>query len=354
MTQNKEPHLLLKKPWTENHNDIWLASVFNLYRNIENYPFPSKMPLDRRAQVIPLITKELVTAENLVNPTCCKAEEATALEKEFLMEHFLTNQNYQSAYTGEAFITDDTHCFLATINIDDHLQIHTIDTTGELETSWNQLLKTEMSVGKAIAYAFNPKFGFLTTDPATCGTALTIALYLQPSALIHENKLEDFLAETNDKNLSITGLQGNPHELIGDILKVTNRFTLGVNEENIVSQLRSFATKLILEESRLRMKIKTEGTPEIKDKVSRAFGILKHSYNIDAIEALNAISLLKLGSELGWLTGVTTAKLNELLFSTRRAHLLRHFDLKEISPEELPHKRAEFIHSILEKTELKI
>jgi protein arginine kinase len=354
MKKNNEPHLLLKKTWIDNHNDIWLASVFNLYRNIENYPFPAKMISERRQQVIPLIGNELMKVDSLINPTFCKGEEATALEKEFLMEHFLTNQNYKSAYTGEAFITDDTHCFLTTLNIDDHIQMHLIDTEGELEKSWNKLVNIEMQVGKRMAYAFNPRFGFLTTDPATSGTGLSIVLYLQPSALIHENKLENFLDEINNKNLKFTGLQGNPHELIGDILKVTNRFTLGVNEESIISELRSFTTKLVLEESALRMKIKAEGVVEIKDKVSRAFGVLKHSYTIEAIEALNAISLLKLGSELGWLKGVTTAKLNELLFTTRRAHLIRHFDLKEISQQELPHKRAEFIHKILENTELNI
>lgn len=343
-----------RKPWIDNHNDIWLASVLNLYRNIEKFKFPEKMSPERRGQVIPLLTKELLNASTLSNLNIIKAEEMTPLEKEFLVEHFMSTQNYQQAYAGEAFLLDDSGQFMATINVDDHLQMHLIDTKGELEGSWNRLVKTELLIGKGISYAFNPRFGFLTADPNACGTALKISIYLQPSALIHTDKIDDILDQYLDKNLMVTGLQGSPTEVIGDVLKVENNYTLGVNEESIVSSLRTFTTKLIVEESSARSKIKQEDNTEIKDKISRAYGVLMHSYNIDAIEALNAISLLKLGSELGWLEGTTTAKLNELFFNCRRAHLLRHFGDEKISTEVLPHKRAEFIHGILKNVQLVI
>ncbi len=110
---------------------------------------------------------------------------------------------------------------------------------------------------------------------------------------------------------------------------------------------------MLVEEHGARSKILHEESAEIKDRVSRAFGILIHSYQIEAVEALNAISLLKLGAELGWLTGVTSKELNRLFFNCRRAHLLHQYG-ERIKQEEIPHKRAEFIHKTLKGVQLTI
>jgi protein arginine kinase len=78
---------------------------------------------------------------------------------------------------------------------------------------------------------------------------------------------------------------------------------------------------------------------------------LIHSYQIEAVEALNAISLLKLGVDLRWVLGITMEQLNLLFFNCRRAHLLCQFKEK-IPQEEILHKRAEFIHKTLKGVEL--
>lgn len=351
--KNGSPILKQTKPWVDNHNDIWLASTLSLFRNIENFNFPAKMTAERRKQILPLLTKELLKVPELDHPLFFNAEEISPIEKEYLVEHFLSIFGYQGTQAGEGFVIDGTGQFLSTLNIHDHLHLQIMDVKGELEKSWNSLVKIEMQVGAALAYAFSQRFGYLTSNPVNCGTALKIALFLQPTALIHTGKLDDFIEKCSDKNFEITGFQGNPEEIIGDVLMVQNRYTLGVNEESILSSMRSFVTKLLVEEGSARNSIKQQESAAIKDKVSRAFAILIHSYQIDAIEALNAISLLKLGLQLGWMDGTTPAALNELFFNCRRAHLFHNFG-ENIPQEELPHKRAEFIHKTLTNVKLMI
>ena len=84
-----------------------------------------------------------------------------------------------------------------------------------------------------------------------------------------------------------------------------------------------------------------------------AVRVLVHSYQIDEQEALDCISLLKLGLDLGYLEGVSMQDLNALFFNSRRAHLLSHFE-KEIKQEELSHQRASYIHTLLKKISLKL
>jgi len=275
------------------------------------------------------------------------------LEKEYLFEHFLSSQSFQQAHSGEAFILDSSGTFLTTLNINNHVQFQFIDCRGELETVWNHMVKIETEVGNAINYSFSSKFGFLTADPTACGTGFILKTFLQPSALIHTGLFEETLKKIKKDGITLTGLQGNPEEIIGDIYTVINDYTLGLTEENIISTIRYFTTRLLVEENAVRSHLRKEENPEVKDKVSRAYGVLIHSYQIETIEALNAISLLKLGADLGWLSGITPLELNRLFFDCRRAHLLSKFE-EEIIKEEIPQKRAEFIHKTLKKAKLKI
>jgi protein arginine kinase len=240
---------------------------------------------------------------------------------------------------------------MAVLNMRNHLQFELIEIKGELENAWNRLLKYETTLGKTVRYSYSPKYGFLTADPTQCGTALLVTVFLQLSALIHLDKIDETLEKFVDENFAVSGIQGSPTEIIGDVLAIQNNYTLGLSEENIVSSIRMVATKILVEEHAMRNRIRHEQNPDIKDKISRAYGILIHSYQIEAVEALNAISLLKLGVDIGWVTGVNMFQLNELFFNCRRAHLLCQFDEK-IAQEEIPHKRAEFIHKTLKDVKL--
>jgi len=339
--------------WNENANTIWIASVVLLLRNIEKFNFPGKLDVDRRKQIVWLVSRELATLEGIESPKMIKGEDCTPLEKEFLVEHCLTNESFHQAHQGEAFILDKKGELLVSVNIKDHLHLHSIDTKGELENAWNRLVKLEMQLGKSLAYSYSPKFGFLTADPFECGTGLVVSVYLQPSGLIHSGKLEPALKKLQDDAVRIGGLQGDSVELIGDLVKIRNNVTLGINEETIIATLRSFVTKLIVEENIARKEIRESASAEIKDKVARSFGILIHSYQIEAAEALNEIALLKLGLELGWLKGIGMKDLNRLFHNSRRAHLLRHFPEK-VTQENIAHKRAEFIHQSLKDVTLTI
>lgn len=355
MKANDSPYPILSqtRPWSENANPIWLASTFKLIRNIEKFKFPGKLGTDRKKQIIALVSKELMSMEGLERPFLAKGEEISNVEKEYLVEHFFSSQNYNQASAGEGFLLDESGEFLTTLNMNDHIHLQLVDCKGELENSWSRLVKIETGLGKNISYSFLPKFGFLTADPRQCGTALLVTVYLQVPGLIHSGKIDEILEKYGDEILNITGIQGNPTEIIGDILMVQNNFTLGVTEENIISALRSFTTKILVEENGARTHIKQTENAEFKDKISRAYGILIHSYQIEAIEALNALSLLKLGIATGWVKGIDNKEINQLIFNCRRSHLLTQYQDK-IGQEEIPHKRAEYIHKALKNVNLTI
>lgn len=341
----------LRKPWEKNENPIWLASTITLQRNIEKFKFPGKLDTERKKQIIALVSKEVFALDQLRNPVLLKAEELSSLEKEYLAEHFFTMSSFHQMSSGEAFITDEMGELLTIFNMSDHLSFIKIDAKEDLEGSWAELVKLETGLGKNLTYSFSSKYGFLTSDPAKCGTALTAAVYLQVPALMHSETIDNVLEKNGDESLLISGIQGDPEEIVGDVIAVRNNYTLGLTEENIISSIHSFASKLVSEEKNARLRILQSQDPLIIDKVTRAFAILLHSYQIEAVEALNAISILKLGLEMEWISGISREELNSLFLSCRRAHLLsRHSE--KIRQEETSHERAKFIHTALKKAAL--
>ncbi len=345
-----------KNPWRKNPNSIWLASMVSLTRNLKKFKFPAKLSDERRKQVIELLASDLKKSSLLKNPQLLLAEKVLPLEKEFLVEHFLTNQGFYQSSHGEAFMIDSTAEFLATFNLKDHLTLYWLDNREELEATWEKVVRLEMEL-QDCSYAFHPKFGFLSADPATSGTGLTISIFLHLPALIHTDNFIEAVGKFKEESIEMMGLQGDPNELIGDIVLFQNVYRLGVTEEGLLTSLRTLAAKMVIEEKAMRSKLQAnqgEMVIPLKDKVSRAFGVLLHSYQIEAIEALQALSLLKLGADLNWIKGISQEILNFALFNIRRAHLLCHYQEEKISPEEILHKRAEYIHRTLAGAELLI
>lgn len=340
-------------PWIKNPNSIWLGTTLTILRNVEKFPFPGKLTEEKRKQILALLGKDLLKSELLIQPIMIKSEEMPPSEKEFLMEHFLTPQSFIQAHGGEAFVIDETGEFLATLNVRDHLTMTMVDHREELEITLDKLIKLESNLSKSIKLAFSSRFGFLTADPMQCGTGLLVYVFLHLPALIFKNKLDEKILKVKDEGLVHTGFQGAPQDIIGDIVVFHNGYTLGVTEENIVTSLRTLATKLLVEENSTRLNFSPEDLVIMKDKVSRAYAILLHSYQIHAVETLNALSLLKLGLDLGWVSNTTHAVLNQLIIKCRRAHLQFHYKEK-INPEDVLHKRSEFIHKALQGVNLLI
>ena len=81
--------------------------------------------------------------------------------------------------------------------------------------------------------------------------------------------------------------------------------------------------------------------------VGRAYGICRHAHIIASKEALNHLSLLRLGAELGFFPVETLRICDALLMEIQPAHLQLHAGSK-LSPEQRDAIRAEIIRTRLQ------
>lgn len=346
----KFPYSVLQVSFPEKEGSkIWLFSSLTLQRNLARYKFPAKLSSHETIHVLNTLKKSLEQLSVIKPAAFFSLEQLSAHEKEFLCEHFLYEPSFQNAMNHQGVLMDESGTLLALLNLKNHIQLHMIDLSLDLAKAWNTLSKIENEMAKQLSFAFLPQFGYLTSDPTECGTALKIAIYLHLPALYHSNQLKKALSEQKGESLTAIGLEGSLDELVGDMIILKNQYTLGVNEESIVHELQTAALALIASEQALRKHLKDKENPEIKDQVARAYGLLSYCHQLQTKEALNALSLIKLGLELGWIKGVTSYQIDHTMFQCRRAHLAQNLNHTAYDSHALNQSRACFIHKSLEK-----
>jgi len=350
--QPQIPEALSKNiPWSKEEGAIWPVTTFILRRNLAHFPFPAKLQSSDAHGVVGSLKEPLESDPLLQGSSFIPSEQLLPQDKQLLYEHFLFLHGFEPLPDGAGVaLASDGH-FLASVNGLDHLEMRALHIDGPLEETWNKLSHFETELGHKVDFAFTPKFGYLTSDPGLCGTGLIVHAYLHLPALIHLEELENHLPLPGEEEIGVMSLSGNISNVIGDIIVIQNNMTLGLTEESILHSVQSIATKLASAEKAARKKIQTEETASIKDLISKAYGLLLHSYQLETTEALDLISLIKLGVDLGWVTGVTDPKLTALLFKCRQGHLARKFPNLS-NPEERAHKRAEFLHEELKELQL--
>ena len=310
-------------PWEKNTNSIWLASTLSLHRNVDTFNFPWKLDAERRRLVSQVITDTFKTVPALNSLSVLTAGSIHPIDREFLTEHFLIFELARDDLREHDLVMEKEGTLLIQINANDHLELTVVEPSGELEKALGRLLNTEREIEKHLPFAFSNRFGYLTSDPCKSGTGLVVNAYVHIPALISRGGYRQAINGEKQEGLLFTSLQGNPEDLVGDLLVVRNRWTLGVTEETIISSIHNAVLKICAEEKALRETMKGEKETKFLDKVSRAIGTLQHSFTIDTSKSLRALSQVKFGIELGWVKGMSLEAVNELFFDCRRAHLAK-------------------------------
>jgi len=165
-------------------------------------------------------------------------------------------------------------------------------------------------------------------------------------ALVITQQINRILAAVNQVGLAVRGLYGEGTEITGNLLQISNQITLGHSEEEIWHNLYGVTRQLINQEKNAREHLLNEGREKLADRAGRAFGILKYARMIDSNEAMQLLSDVRLGVDLGLIKNVPVKVLNELLVLTRPG-CLQYLKGRALSAYERDLERAVQIQKYL-------
>ncbi len=152
--------------------------------------------------------------------------------------------------------------------------------------------------------------------------------------------MEKVVRAVNQLGMVVRGLFGEGSDASGSIFQISNQTTLGESEEEIIKRLASVLNSIVEHEQNARAKLMESDAAKIFDKIGRAYGILQHSHLLSSGEAMNLLSLLRLGIDLGLFPDDTRSVIDRLFIEAQPGHI-QHASRHDLESNQRDSLRAE-------------
>jgi protein arginine kinase len=163
-------------------------------------------------------------------------------------------------------------------------------------------------------------------------------------ALVLMEEINPIVKGMGKIGLAVRGLWGEGTEATGNLFQISNQITLGESEEKIIADLEQIVLEIVEHEKNARVRLMERRETAVRDHVGRAHGILANAHILTSKEALDLLSALSLGVELGILKAVERRVIDELLLLTQPGHLQKMAN-KALKPVERDRARADLVRS---------
>ena len=206
--------------------------------------------------------------------------------------------------------------------------------------------RIDTELEKDLDYAFDPELGYLTACPTNLGTGMRASAMLHLPALVLAEQINRTVQAVNKIGLAVRGIYGEGTEAMANLFQVSNQTTLGDKESEILGRLNDVINKIIEQEHNARAKLHEEKPTFLKDQVWRAYAVLSNAYIISSKEALNLLSMVRLGIDMEFFSREHQRDVDQLLMNIQPAHL-QLTAKKKLSAEARDTLRAEIIRDRL-------
>ena len=333
-------------------SSIAISSRIRLARNLKNFPFSTTAKPKHLSDICELVTAAAADAPTLPPEECLTFDIAdmSPNDRGILEERGLANKEFLSGSAHSRLIAKSDGSCSIMVNGEDHLRIRCLAPGFQLDKVWQTIDGLDNELAAHLEYAFDNQLGFLTCSPTDAGTGLKASVMLHLPGLIMTGKLAPTIHGVSKLNLEFKSFFGDGTEYHGNLFQISNQVTLGDTEAGIIEKLSQVVRQLIVHELSARQLIIEKDQAALLDHVGRSYGILRHGYKISLKEALNCLSGIRLGVDMGLFSHVDMSKVNEMFLTVHSAHLQKNAG-KTLSAAEKDIFRASYCRNELKKPE---
>ncbi len=301
---------------------VVISSRVRLARNIAGYEFLPCLSSERRRELLEKL-RDVMLSIKLDEPVSfLDIDQTPDIERQLLAERHLISQQHVRGNGPRGAVIAAGESFTAMINEEDHLRMQVYGAGLKIEECWRRIDHIDDLVEQKIEYAFSARFGYLTACPTNLGTGIRVSVMLHLPALKMTGQIEKLLNTARDADLTVRGLFGEGTDAVGDFYQLSNQITLGKTEQQIVDSFaKEAAPRIVAYETAARQAMLENRPCALDDKVQRALGVLRNACLISSQEALFLLSQVRLGINLGRISNISIATVNELFMLTQPAHL---------------------------------
>lgn len=334
---------------TEEQGDIVISSRIRLARNLRGTPFPHLLDQVQGEECFNRIKTawQEKAGENTEDMELAAFDQLSTLDRQMLVEkHLISPAHAESNSSFRGVMLNQDGSLSTMINEEDHLRIQCFLPGLQLVECYNRAQEIDDALESRLEYAFDERRGYLTACPTNVGTGMRASVMLHLPAMQMTGQTNQILQNIGQLGMTVRGLYGEGTEVAGNFFQMSNQITMGQSEEEICTHLQAVTEQLVEQEKLLRERMQIDLKYQLEDKIGRAFGILSHARMINSNEALSLLSDVRLGIDLGILTGIKPDALNQPVVAIRPAHLQKRAD-QEMDAMQRDIKRAEVIQEKL-------
>lgn len=337
--------------WFEEVNQIHpsvICSRVRLVRNLEEYAFPSRLSEAQADEMIGRLESGLKDLGSLDGRHYeqVRLKELGDLDRRALRERRVFNSTIASAKAPAGIIVSDDEQVGIVLNGTDHIRIQVYASGLHLDELWTQAGQIDDYINEQFSYAFDDKYGYLTSFPTSVGTGLRAAVVLHLPLLSQSKRFNGMVTEMTRFGTSVKGLYGEGAENCGSLFEVSNQKTLGMTEKEILDMVSKVALHLAAQEEQMRKVALDKNRISREDDACRAYGTLKYARKLTLKEAMTLLSKLMAGYADGLLHMETPCAVYRLMFGIQPANLQK-LSTRPLGREELEMARASYLRSEL-------
>ncbi|HAZ36678.1 MAG TPA: protein arginine kinase [Clostridiaceae bacterium] len=331
-----------------NGSDIIITSRIRLARNIKDIPFPHELDENKSNEIIDKVYGTL-SGDNLqgIGPFhLVRFNNLSSAERFSMVERHLISKELISNASKSATILNENENVSIMINEEDHIRLQVMMPGFKLKEALNYANELDDIIEGKIDYAFDNKLGYLTSCPTNVGTGLRASVMLHLPALSISKSVGGIRNTLNQVGMTIRGIYGEGSSSECSIYQVSNQVTLGLSEGEIINSLIAVVSKIVDQEKAARQVLNEKQGKELEDDLYRSIGILKYARMLSSHEALNLLSNVRMGIDMGIIKDVKPEVVNELIVKVQPATLQLQSD-KELSGAGRDELRAAIVREAL-------
>ena len=327
-------------------DDIAISTRIRLARNVRGIPFPTN-PTSELETVMVLIEAAVDKTKCLRSPLCFMIAGMAPIDKQILLERRLISYEFSVASPEmKTLIVNEDEDVSLMVNEEDHLRLQSIHSGCCLLDAWKVIERVDGALSAEVPFAFDHDLGYLTSCPTNVGTGMRASVMLHLPALVLSGQVRAVIHGVNKLGLAVRGIFGEGSDNLGNLCQISNQSTLGESEESIIQRLQLVVSQIINHEKNARRKLWESRRDFLLDSVGRAYGVLNNAFIMNSKEALNSLSMLRLGVDMNLIKSIDIQMVNELFILAQPAHLQKYAG-KVLEREERDVVRAALIREKL-------
>lgn len=342
-------------PWQQQNvlrdrkSPVILATGIRLYRNLQGVPFLERAGKDEQFAVAETVNRALDQLPDFCSAPVLSApfpqNECACMQESRL----ITPEFAKMRFSGQVIRFSQDRTIAALINGGDHVVLSSYGEGLVLPALREKLNGIDDALAKILRFAFHPQYGYLSPDPGNAGTGMEISVLLHLPGIALMDEVKPMLTAAMRLGLKCRGIFDLENKFPGNLYVISNQSKLGESEEQLLARLEKIVTRIAGEEMQARERLFRNTPMKAADFCYRSLAVLAHARMISSVEALNALSGLKLAQDRAFAAELIPADLpqwDELLVQVMPGHVTASCGCpEECTPEQRAVRRAELLRT---------